>query len=49
MQDTDIDELTDFINDKVNIPLLTEAQEKALFKLILGLIIDLVVKKLKRD
>ena len=44
-----LDTLADFINDKINIPILNEAQEKALLLILIALVIKFIdVDKLKK-
>ena len=43
--DNVLDEIVDFVNSKINIPLLNEEQERQLFKLALSAIFQLLGAK----
>lgn len=45
ISDNAIDEIVDFVNSKINLPILNEEQERLLFKLALSAIFQLLGAK----
>ena len=45
ISDNAIDEIVDFVNSKINLPILNEEQERLLFKLALSAIFQLLGSK----
>ncbi len=44
-----LSKITEFINEKVNIPVISEMQEQFLIELVLNAIVDFAVKKIKGE